>query len=387
MSPKPGLRPLSVSENLPFVRSSPPCRVSDRFRDISPFVFVRFRLRADLESEGLDSKRISITVILGHPDLDHRLEEKFKAAEGSDARELSLVPNLVLPMKFKMPEFEKFDGTSSPSVHLTMFCRRMTGRVDNDELLIHCFQDSLKGSAARWYNQLTRDKIRSWKDLAKAFIEQYKHITDIEPDRITLQNMEMKPNESFRQYVQRWRDVAAHVQPPLLEKEIAPTFVRTLKEPFLNYMLGNANKNFEDLLTKANLAESVRRLFIVVRASLENLKRLTVCPFPAVFGVPFHRDLSFNHSFVVLIPKTKAPTSMTDYRPISLVGSMYKLLTKVLANRFKGVTKETISDSQFAFCPGKQILDCSLIVNEVIDYVKKKRYARGCIQSGLPESI
>ncbi|KAL4362885.1 hypothetical protein GQ457_04G015000 [Hibiscus cannabinus] len=66
MSPKPGLRPLSGSENLPFVRSSPPCRVSDRFRDISPFVFVRFRLRADLESEGLDSKRISITVILGH---------------------------------------------------------------------------------------------------------------------------------------------------------------------------------------------------------------------------------------------------------------------------------------------------------------------------------
>ncbi|KAL4304350.1 hypothetical protein GQ457_10G004780 [Hibiscus cannabinus] len=181
-------------------------------------------------------------------DLDHRLEEKFKAAEGPDARELSLVPNLVLPMKFKMPEFEKFDGTSSPAVHLTMFCRRMTGHVDNDELLIHCFQDSLKGSAARWYNQLTRDKIRSWKDLAKAFIEQYKHITDIEPDRITLQNMEMKPNESFRQYVQRWRDVAAHVQPPLLEKEIAPTFVRTLKEPFLNYMLGNATKNFEDLV-------------------------------------------------------------------------------------------------------------------------------------------
>ncbi|KAL4284535.1 hypothetical protein GQ457_16G001190 [Hibiscus cannabinus] len=180
-------------------------------------------------------------------DLDHRLEEKFKAAEGPDARELSLVPNLVLPMKFKMPEFEKFDGTSSPAVHLTMFCRRMTGHVDNDELLIHCFQDSLKGSAARWYNQLTRDKIRSWKDLAKAFIEQYKHITDIEPDRITLQNMEMRPNESFRQYVQRWRDVAAQVQPPLLEKEIAPTFVRTLKEPFLNYMLGNATKNFEDL--------------------------------------------------------------------------------------------------------------------------------------------
>ncbi|KAL4387575.1 hypothetical protein GQ457_09G018990 [Hibiscus cannabinus] len=33
-------------------------------------------------------------------------------------------------------------------------------------LLIHCFQDSLAGSASRWYNQLTRDHINSWKDLA-----------------------------------------------------------------------------------------------------------------------------------------------------------------------------------------------------------------------------
>ncbi|KAK8978775.1 hypothetical protein V6N11_029143 [Hibiscus sabdariffa] len=67
--------------------------------------------------------------------------------------------------------------------------------------------------------------------------------------------MEMSPNESFRQYVQRWRDVAAQVQPPLLEKEIAPTFVRTLKEPFLNYMLGNATKNFEDLVISGELIE------------------------------------------------------------------------------------------------------------------------------------
>ncbi|KAL4318023.1 hypothetical protein GQ457_18G014390 [Hibiscus cannabinus] len=86
MSPKPGLRPLSGSENLPFVRSSPPCRVSDRFRDISPLVFVRFRLRADLESEGLDSKRISITVILGHPGLlnQYRLLTRNKAGEMDD---------------------------------------------------------------------------------------------------------------------------------------------------------------------------------------------------------------------------------------------------------------------------------------------------------------
>ncbi|XP_040967970.1 uncharacterized protein [Gossypium hirsutum] len=69
--------------------------------------------------------------------------EEFKALEsvdnycGMDARELSLVPDLVLPLKFKIPEFERYNGTSCPEAHITMFCRRMTGHVNNDQLLIH----------------------------------------------------------------------------------------------------------------------------------------------------------------------------------------------------------------------------------------------------------
>ncbi|XP_052877245.1 uncharacterized protein LOC108462733 [Gossypium arboreum] len=73
------------------------------------------------------------------------LEEKFKAMEatdycgGIDAKDLSLVPDLVLPPKFKTPEFEKYNGTSCPEAHITMFCRRMKGYINNDQLLIHCF--------------------------------------------------------------------------------------------------------------------------------------------------------------------------------------------------------------------------------------------------------
>ncbi|KAA3465227.1 Gag-pro-like protein [Gossypium australe] len=138
-----------------------------------------------------------------------RIGEKFKALKnadhrhGIDAKDLSLVPDLVLPHKFKMPEFEKYNGASCPEAHITMFCRRMTGYVNNNQLLIHCFQDSLVGEASRWYNQLSRTNISSWRDLAQAFMKQYNHVTDMTPDRIMLQNMEKKSNESFRQYVQR----------------------------------------------------------------------------------------------------------------------------------------------------------------------------------------
>ncbi|XP_040945790.1 uncharacterized protein [Gossypium hirsutum] len=193
------------------------------------------------------------------------LEEKFQAMEnadyhrGIDAKDLSLVPDLVLPPKFKMPEFEKYNGTSCPEAHITMFRRRMTEYINNDPLSIHGFQDSLIGSTARWYNQLSRANIHSWKDLTQAFMKQYRHVMDIAPDRIVLQNMEKKPNESFRQYAQRWREVAAQVQPPLLEKEITMLFINTLKAPFLNHMLGSATKSFSDIVMSGEMIENAIR--------------------------------------------------------------------------------------------------------------------------------
>ena len=69
-----------------------------------------------------------------------------------------------------------------------------------DKLLIHNFQDSLTGDAAQWYVELDRNHIRSWKDLARAFIAQYRHVTNTASDRLTLQNMEKKETETFKEY-------------------------------------------------------------------------------------------------------------------------------------------------------------------------------------------
>ena len=145
------------------------------------------------------------------------IEERLKAVEGSDvyglvdARTMSLVLDLVLSPKFKVPTFDKYDGTKCPLAHLYMYCRKMTGYTSNDKLFIHCFQDSLTGSAIRWYNLLSRDQIRVWSNMAKAFLVHYKHMIDTAPDRMLLQNMEKKANESFREYAHKWRDLAAQV--------------------------------------------------------------------------------------------------------------------------------------------------------------------------------
>ena len=59
--------------------------------------------------------------------------------------------------------------------------------------------------------------------------------------------------------------------------------------------------------------------------------------------------------------------NIIDFRPISLVGSVYKLLSKVLANRLRRVMDNLISESQNSFVGGKQILDSVLIANECLD--------------------
>ena len=60
-------------------------------------------------------------------------------------------------------------------------------------------------------------------------------------------------------------------------------------------------------------------------------------------------ERSLNASFFILIPKKCNAVSIKDFRPISLVGSMYKLLSKVLANRLRAVLDNLISESQNSF--------------------------------------
>ncbi|KAJ9552338.1 LOW QUALITY PROTEIN: hypothetical protein OSB04_016383 [Centaurea solstitialis] len=80
-----------------------------------------------------------------------------------------------------------------------------------------------------------------------------------------------------------------------------------------------------------------------------------------------------NSSFVTLIPKVSDPLTLADFRPISLIGCVSKVISKVLAERLKGVLDSVVSNSQTAFIKGRSILDGPLMVNKLISWARKKR--------------
>ncbi|XP_058733066.1 uncharacterized protein LOC131604652 [Vicia villosa] len=141
------------------------------------------------------------------------LEERMRAMEGQglgmDISDLGLVPGVRVPPKFKVLDFNKYKGNTCPKTHVQAYYRKMHVYSEDEELLMHFFQDSRTGASLEWYMRLERAHIRSWRDLVESFIKQYQYNVDMSPNRTQLQNLAQKANYSFKEYAQKWRELAA----------------------------------------------------------------------------------------------------------------------------------------------------------------------------------
>ncbi|XP_035831848.1 uncharacterized protein LOC118480940 [Helianthus annuus] len=100
-------------------------------------------------------------------------------------------------------------------------------------------------------------------------------------------------------------------------------------------------------------------------SNINNLRRMLRC-FYLVSGLKV--NLAKCSIFGVGV---KDPVDPVDFRPISLIGVINKVIPKVLVNRLKGVLGRLISEHQSAFLAGRNIMDGPLVLNEILSWLKK----------------
>ena len=96
--------------------------------------------------------------------------------------------------------------------------------------------------------KLKKDQIRTWRDLVWAFLERYKYMLEIAPDRMTFLCMKKRPDEDYREYAVRWKNMASMVQPSLTSREENSMFVDTLPFPYYDMLIANTFVEFGDLM-------------------------------------------------------------------------------------------------------------------------------------------
>ncbi|XP_050896412.1 uncharacterized protein LOC127103178 [Lathyrus oleraceus] len=163
----------------------------------------------------------------------NEVERKVKAIEenlwamGStdvlslDAEEMCLVPGVIIPAKFKVPNFEKYKGNSDPMTHIRAYCQKM------------------------------------------------------------LQNLTQRSEESFKEYAQRWRELASRVQPSLLERELVDMFIGNLQDPYLDRMVGSTSSGFSDLVLAGERIENMIKMGKIQNSASTSVHRRNLL-FPTV---------------------------------------------------------------------------------------------------------
>eukprot|EP00253_Pinus_taeda_P015169 PITA_15169 len=96
---------------------------------------------------------------------------------------------------------------------------------------------------------------------------------------------------------------------------------------------------------------------------------------------------SLNSTFPALVPKEEDANTLEKFRPISLCNVIYKIISKVIANRLKPILPNLISEEQSRFVEGRQILDNVLLAQEMVHTLQTRKKAGMLMQLDLSKAF
>ena len=151
-------------------------------------------------------------------------------------------------------------------------------------------------------------------------------------------------------------------------KHLLPSQISMLTEPFTHKEIDLAVASCEG--NKAPGPDGLN--FNFIKSAWEVIKH-DIYDMVEKFWATSHLPKGCNTAFVALIPKIESPSGFKDFRPISMVGCIYKIISKLLARRLQQVMDHLVGPLQSSFIEGRQILDGALIAGEIIESCKRHK--------------
>ena len=139
----------------------------------------------------------------------------------------------------------------------------------------------------------------------------------------------------------------------LYENRVDPQLFQDLEKPFTQEEIDEVVKNLST--KKSPRPDGFNNEFL--KACWDIIK-LDVTELIIAFHAGNVNLESINTSYITLIPKKEVPMSPNDFRPISLLNGMLKIITKLLANRLQKVILKMVHINQYGFLKNRVIQDC-----------------------------
>ena len=86
-------------------------------------------------------------------------------------KDLCMFPDVHLPIGFKMPKIDKYEGHDDPVAHLKRFCNQLSGAGGKEKSLMAYFRESLTGIAFEWFIDQDISRWHVWDDIARDFVQ------------------------------------------------------------------------------------------------------------------------------------------------------------------------------------------------------------------------
>uniref|UniRef100_A0A1S3XAC6 Uncharacterized protein n=1 Tax=Nicotiana tabacum TaxID=4097 RepID=A0A1S3XAC6_TOBAC len=144
-----------------------------------------------------------------------------RGGESLDSEDLCIHPDVDMPVGYKPPKFDIFDGTEDPHAHLRAYCDKLVGVGRNKKLRMKLFIRNLTGEAHQF----------------------------------AMVNLQKKPSKLFQGYAQRRRSEAARAQPPLDDSELTKYFIRAHDGIYFEKMMGMMGQKFPELVKMGDFLE------------------------------------------------------------------------------------------------------------------------------------